>query len=33
MPASFGLSATQAGGLRHINNLQVSWGRSPTHKR
>ena len=30
MPASFGLSATQAGGLRHINHLPVSWGRSPT---
>jgi hypothetical protein len=30
LPASFGLSATQAGGLRHINHLPVSWGRSPT---
>jgi hypothetical protein len=30
MPASLQLSATQAGGLRHINKLPGSWGRSPT---
>ena len=29
MPASLRLPATQAGGLRHLNNLPVSWNRSP----
>jgi hypothetical protein len=30
MPVAPRLAATQAGGLRHLNNLPVLWGRSPT---